>query len=261
MRSLAIAATGMQAQQLNVEVISNNIANMNTTGFKRQRAQFQDLLYQNLERPGASTSSAGTTAPLGIQIGIGVKAGSIGRVTQQGSLERTDNTTDLAIQGRGYFQVSMPDGTTGYTRAGNFAADADGRLVTSEGYPLEPAITVPTDAISISVSRDGVVEATLQGQVAPQQLGQLELAAFVNPAGLEAQGDNLFTETAASGSPNVSTPTSPGFGSLIQGFLETSNVNAVEEISALIVAQRAYEMNAKVITASDEMLQTATQVR
>ncbi len=261
MRSLAIAATGMQAQQLNVEVISNNIANMNTTGFKRQRAQFQDLLYQNLERPGASTSSAGTTAPMGIQIGIGVKAGSIGRVTQQGSLERTDNTTDLAISGRGYFQVSMPDGTTAYTRAGNFAADADGRLVTSEGYPIEPAITVPTEALSIAVSRDGVVEATLQGQVEPQQLGQIEIAAFVNPAGLEAQGDNLFLETAASGSPNVSTPTSPGFGALLQGFLETSNVNAVEEISALIVAQRAYEMNAKVITASDEMLQTATQVR
>ncbi len=261
MRSLAIAATGMQAQQLNVEVISNNIANMNTTGFKRQRAQFQDLLYQDLERPGASTSSAGTTAPMGIQIGIGVKAGSIGRVTQQGSLERTDNTTDLAIQGRGYFQVSLPDGTTGYTRAGNFAADADGRLVTSEGYPIEPAITVPNEALSISVSHDGVVEATLQGQVEPQQLGQLEIAAFVNPAGLAAQGDNLFLETAASGSPNVATPTSPGFGSLLQGFLETSNVNAVEEISALIVAQRAYEMNAKVITASDEMLQTATQVR
>lgn len=261
MRSLAIAATGMQAQQLNVEVISNNIANMNTTGYKRQRAQFEDLLYQNLERPGASTSSAGTTAPMGIQIGIGVRAGSIGRVTQQGSLERTDNTTDLAISGRGYFQVSMPDGTTAYTRAGNFAADADGRLVTSEGYPIEPAITVPTEALSISVSRDGVVEATLQGQVEPQQLGQIEIAAFVNPAGLEAQGDNLFLETAASGSPNVSTPTSPGFGALLQGFLETSNVNAVEEISALIVAQRAYEMNAKVITASDEMLQTATQVR
>ena len=261
MRSLSIAATGMQAQQLNVEVISNNIANMNTTGYKRQRAQFQDLLYQNLERPGASTSSAGTTAPMGIQIGIGVKAGAVARVTQQGSLERTDNTTDLAISGRGYFQVQMPDGTTAYTRAGNFAADADGRLVTSEGYPIEPAITVPTEAISISVSRDGVVEATLQGQVEPQQLGQIEIAAFVNPAGLEAQGDNLFLETAASGSPNVSTPTSAGFGALLQGYLETSNVNAVEEISALIVAQRAYEMNAKVITASDEMLQTATQVR
>jgi flagellar basal-body rod protein FlgG len=261
MRSLSIAATGMQAQQLNVEVISNNIANMNTTGFKRQRAEFQDLLYQNLERPGASTSASGTTAPMGIQIGVGVRAGSVGRVTEQGSLARTDNTTDLAINGRGYFQVQMPDGTTAFTRAGNFAADAEGRLVTADGYTIEPAITVPNEALSISISRDGLVEATVQGQAAPQQLGQIELAAFVNPAGLEGIGDNLFRETAASGSPNVATPGSPGYGTLMQGFLETSNVNAVEEISALIVAQRAYEMNAKVITASDEMLQTANQVR
>jgi len=261
MRSLSIASTGMQAQQLNVEVISNNIANMNTTGFKRQRAEFQDLLYQNLERPGASTSSAGTIAPTGIQIGVGVKAGAIGRVTEQGSLARTDNPTDLAISGRGYFQISMPDGTTAYTRDGNLAIDAEGRIVTSDGFPLEPAITVPNEALSVSISRDGVVEATIQGQAEPQQLGQIELAAFVNPAGLEAQGENLFLETAASGAPNVSTPASPGFGSLIQGFVETSNVNAVEEISALIIAQRAYEMNAKVITASDEMLQAASNVR
>jgi flagellar basal-body rod protein FlgG len=261
MRSLAIASTGMQAQQLNVEVISNNIANMNTTGFKRQRAEFQDLLYQTLERPGSSTSSAGTVSPNGIQIGVGVRASAVGRVTEQGSLARTDNPTDVAISGRGYFQVSMPDGTTAYTRDSNLAIDAEGRLVTSDGYPLEPTITVPQEALSVHISRDGIVEAQLQGQAAPAQLGQIELAAFVNPAGLEAQGDNLFIETAASGSPNVSTPTSPGFGSLIQGFVETSNVNAVEEISALIVAQRAYEMNAKVITASDEMLQAATQVR
>ena len=261
MRSLAIAATGMQAQQLNVEVISNNIANMNTTGFKRQRAEFQDLLYQNLERPGSSTSSTGTTAPLGIQIGVGVKAGSVGRVTEQGSITRTDNTTDVAISGRGYFQVQMPDGTTAYTRDGNLALDAQGKLVTSEGFPIQPGITVPTDAVSVTIARDGTVEATLQGQNAPQQLGQLELATFVNPAGLEAQGDNLFVETAASGTANTATPGSSGYGTLMQGFVETSNVNAVEEISALIVAQRAYEMNAKVITASDEMLQTATQVR
>jgi flagellar basal-body rod protein FlgG len=261
MRSLSIAATGMQAQQLNVEVISNNIANMNTAGYKRQRAEFQDLLYQNLERPGASTSSAGTTAPMGIQIGIGVKAGSVGRVTAQGAIVRTDSPTDIAISGRGYFQVSMPDGTTAYTRAGNLGTDAEGRLVTSDGYPIEPAITIPNEALSFAVSRDGVVEATIQGQVAPQQLGQIELAAFVNAAGLEAIGDNLFLETPASGAPNVATPTSPGYGALLQGFVETSNVNAVEEISALIVAQRAYEMNAKVITASDEMLQTAAQVR
>ena len=261
MLALYIASSGMAAQERNVEVISNNIANMNTTGFKRQRAEFQDLLYQNLERPGASTSSSGTIAPNGIQIGVGVKAGAIGRVTEQGSIARTDNPTDLAISGRGYFQVSMPDGTTAYTRDGNLAIDAEGRIVTSDGFPLEPAITVPQEALSVSISRDGVVEAQIQGQSAPQQLGQIELAAFVNPAGLEAQGDNLFLETAASGSPNVSTPSSPGFGTLMQGFVETSNVNAVEEISALIIAQRAYEMNAKVITASDEMLQAATQVR
>lgn len=261
MRSLAIAASGMQAQQLNVEVISNNIANMNTTGFKRQRAEFKDLLYQNLERPGASTSSSGTTAPLGIQIGVGVKAGSVGRVTEQGSLTRTDNSTDVAISGRGYFQVQMPDGSTAYTRDGNLAIDAEGKLVTSEGFPIQPTITVPADAVSVTIARDGTVTATVQGQATPQSLGQLELAAFVNPAGLEAQGDNLFIETAASGTPNTATPGSSGYGTLMQGFVETSNVNAVEEISALIVAQRAYEMNAKVITASDEMLQTATQVR
>lgn len=260
MRSLAIAATGMQAQQLNVEVISNNIANMNTTGFKRQRAEFQDLLYQNLERPGATTSTT-TVAPLGIQIGVGVKAGSVGRVTEQGATTRTDNTTDLAISGRGYFQVQMPDGTTAYTRAGNFAINADGQLVTSNGFQIQPSITVPTNTVSISIARDGVVSAVVQGQAAPQQVGQIEIATFVNAAGLEATGDNLFVQTAASGDPTTSTPGTAGFGTLMQGFLENSNVNPVEEISALIVAQRAYEMNAKVITASDEMLQTANQVR
>lgn len=261
MRSLAIAATGMQAQQLNVEVISNNIANMNTTGFKRQRAEFQDLLYQNLERPGASTSSAGTIAPLGVQIGVGVKASAVGRITEQGNIARTDNPTDLAISGRGYFQVAMPDGSTAYTRAGNLAINAEGNLVTADGFAIQPAITAPAEAVSISISRDGVVEAVLQGQTAPQQIGQLELAAFINPAGLEAIGDNLFLETAASGTANVSTPGEGGFGTVMQGFIETANVNAVEEISALIVAQRAYEMNARVITASDEMLQTASQLR
>lgn len=261
MRSLSIAATGMQAQQLNVEVISNNIANMNTTGFKRQRAEFQDLLYQNLERPGASTSSAGTIAPLGVQIGVGVKASAVGRITEQGNIARTDNPTDLAISGRGYFQVAMPDGSTAYTRAGNLAINAEGNLVTADGFAVQPTITAPAEAVSISISRDGVVEAVVQGQATPQQIGQLELAAFINPAGLEAVGDNMFLETAASGAANVSTPGEGGFGTVMQGFVETANVNAVEEISALIVAQRAYEMNARVITASDEMLQTASQLR
>jgi flagellar basal-body rod protein FlgG len=261
MRALNIAATGMMAQQLNVEVISNNIANMNTTGFKRQRAEFQDLLYQNQERPGATSSAAGTVVPVGIQVGVGVKSGSIGRVTLQGNLTQTGNTYDLAISGRGYFQVQMPSGQVAYTRAGNFAINGEGQLVTEDGYLVEPAITVPQDAIDVRVSKDGVVEATLQGQVEPQQLGQLELAAFINPAGLEAMGDNLFLETPASGAPVVGAPDSPGYGGLMQAFLETSNVNAVEEISALIVAQRAYEMNARVISATDEMMQSATQLR
>lgn len=261
MRSLSIAATGMQAQQLNVEVISHNIANMNTVGYKRQRAEFQDMLYQNLQRPGASSSSSGTTLPLGIQVGVGVHADAIGRVTIQGNITRTDNPTDVAVSGRGYLQVTMPDGATAYTRAGNLALNQDGQLVTADGFAIEPAIAVPQEASAVTISRDGVVEATISGQATPQQIGQIELAAFVNPAGLEAIGDNLFLETPASGSPQVATPGSPGLGTLMQGFVETSNVNAVEEISALIVAQRAYEMNARVITASDEMLQTTSQMR
>ena len=261
MSALSIAATGMMAQQLNVEVISNNIANMNTTGFKRQRAEFADLLYQNQERPGATTSSSGTVAPMGIQVGVGVKSGAVGRVTEQGNIVQSGNPYDLAISGRGYFQVTLPSGETAFTRAGNFAINAEGTLVTADGYSVEPIITVPTDATSVAITKDGLVEATIAGQTTPSQVGQLALATFINPAGLEAQGDNLFKETAASGSPNAATPGSTGVGTLMQGYLETSNVNAVEEISALIVAQRAYEMNAKVITASDEMLQTTTQLR
>ncbi len=261
MRSLAIAATGMLAQQLNVEVISNNIANMNTTGFKRQRAEFQDLLYQTQERPGATTSSAGTVAPMGVQIGVGVKSGSVGRITQQGNIVQSGNPYDIAISGRGYLQVTLPSGETAYTRAGNLGLNADGELVTEDGYTVEPSITIPQDAIAVTITRDGLVEAQIAGQTAPSQLGQLELAAFINPAGLDALGDNLFKETAASGPATTATPGSTGFGTLMQGYLETSNVNAVEEISALIVAQRAYEMNAKVITASDEMLQTTSQLR
>jgi flagellar basal-body rod protein FlgG len=261
MRSLWIAATGMQAQQTNVEVISNNIANMNTTGFKRQRAEFQDMLYQNLERPGVSTSTQGTIAPLGVQIGVGVKTSAIGRVTEQGAIARTDNPSDVAISGRGYLQVQMPNGDTAYTRAGNLAVNAEGQLVTADGYLVQPGITVPQEAIAMTITRDGIVEAVLRTQVQPQQIGQIELAAFINPPGLEAIGDNLFLETAASGPPQTAAPGSPGMGTLMQGFLETSNVNPVEEISALIIAQRAYEMNSRVITASDEMLQTASQLR
>ena len=261
MRALSIAASGMQAQQLNVDVISHNIANMNTTGYKRQRAEFQDMLYQNMERPGSTSSASGSILPLGIQIGVGVRADAVGRDTGQGGISQTGNPYDLAIDGRGYLQVALPSGQTGYTRAGNFAVNADGQIVTADGYTLEPAISVPADATSIQITRDGIVEVTTSGQAEPQQIGQIEIAAFINPAGLEGIGDNLFLETPASGAANVATPGSPGFGTLMQGFLELSNVNAVEEISSLIVAQRAYEMNARVITAADEMMQATTQLR
>ncbi|HRO04128.1 MAG TPA: flagellar basal-body rod protein FlgG [Terricaulis sp.] len=261
MRALSIAASGMQAQQTNVDVISHNIANMNTTGYKRQRAEFQDMLYQNMERPGSTSSASGSILPLGIQIGVGVRTDAVGRLTEQGGISNTGNAYDLAISGRGYLQVTLPSGQTAYTRAGNLAVNADGELVTADGYALEPSVTVPQDATAIQITRDGVVEVVMSGQTDPQQIGQLELATFINPAGLEAIGDNLFLETPASGSPNTASPGSPGFGTLMQGFLELSNVNAVEEISSLIVAQRAYEMNARVITAADEMLQATTQLR
>src|SRR5215475_7669349 len=199
MNALSIAASGMQAQQLNVDVISHNIANMNTTAYKRQRAEFEDMLYQNLERPGATSSASGNVMPLGIQLGVGVRADAVARETEQGGMNRTDNPYDLAIDGRGYFQVTLPSGQIGYSRAGNFAVNADGQLVTSDGYPVEPAITVPPEATAVSISRDGIVEATLTGQSATQQLGQLEIANFINPAGLEAVGDNMFLETPASG--------------------------------------------------------------
>ncbi|MGE0046306.1 MAG: flagellar basal-body rod protein FlgG, partial [Hyphomonadaceae bacterium] len=205
MRSLAIAATGMQAQQLNVEVISHNIANMNTTAYMRQRAEFEDMLYQNIARPGASASASGAVLPLGIQVGVGVRANAIGRITEQGNIAQTGNPYDLAISGRGYFQVTMPSGDTAYTRAGNLALNAEGQLVTADGYAIEPSITIPQDATAVNITRDGVVEITRAGEPEPSQVGQLELAAFINPAGLEAIGDNLFLQTAASGDPTVST--------------------------------------------------------
>jgi flagellar basal-body rod protein FlgG len=261
MRALSIAASGMQAQQLNVDVISHNIANMNTTGYKRQRAEFQDMLYQNMERPGSTSSASGSILPLGIQVGVGVQTDAVGRMTEQGGIANTGNAYDLAINGRGYLQVTLPSGQTAYTRAGNLAVNADGEIVTADGYALEPSISIPQDASAIQITRDGIVEVLMSGQTDPQQVGQLEIASFINPAGLEAIGDNLFLETPASGSPNTATPGSPGFGTLMQGYLELSNVNAVEEISSLIVALRAYEMNARVITAADEMMQATTQMR
>jgi flagellar basal-body rod protein FlgG len=261
MRALRTAASGMAAQQLNVEVISNNIANMNTVGFKRQRAEFQDLLYQNVERMGAQSSSQGTVVPTGIQIGAGVKAGSVYRITEQGTPSQTGNRYDLAIDGRGYFQITLPSGETAYTRAGNFAVNGEGQLVTDDGYAVEPAITIPQDAVDVTVSKAGEVQVTTQGEPTPQVVGQLELATFFNEAGLEAVGDNLLLETAASGPATVGTPGDTGYGQLLQGYTESSNVDAVSEISALIVAQRAYEMNSKVITTADQMLSVANQVK
>jgi len=261
MRSLGIAATGMLAQQLNVEIISHNLANMNTVAFKRQRAEFQDLLYQNAEQMGVASSDAGTIVPTGVQIGLGVKAGSVYRVTEQGNLSQTSNPYDLAINGHGWFRVQMPDGGEAYTRAGNFSLSGEGELVTADGYTVDPGITIPQGAESVVISDVGQVQVRLAGDPEPQTVGQLELSVFYNEAGLEAVGDNYFLETAASGAPTLGVPGEEGFGTLRQGFIEAANVNPVAEITALIQAQRAYEMNARVITASDEMLATSSQLR
>ncbi|PPQ26792.1 flagellar basal-body rod protein FlgG [Rhodopila globiformis] len=261
MRSLDIAGTGMQAQQTNVEVISNNMANMTTTGFKRSRAEFQDLIYQNLRRVGSDSSDSGTIVPSGAQVGLGVKTAAIYRINEQGNLQQTSNSLDLAIQGNGYFQITLPSGQTAYTRDGTFALGADGTIVTADGYTVQPGLQIPTGATGVTINTSGQVQATIAGQTAPQTIGQLQLAVFPNEAGLDAQGGNLFMQTAASGSPVTGNPGSPGFGSVMQGFVETSNVNVVTEITNLITAQRAYEMNSKVITTSDEMLSTLTNLR
>lgn len=261
MRALRIAATGMSAQQLNVEVISNNIANMNTVGFKRQRAEFQDLLYQSIERMGAQSSEAGTVVPTGVQVGAGVKAGSVYRITTQGNLTQTGNRLDMAIDGRGYFQITMPSGETAYTRAGNFSVNDQGLLVTDDGYIVQPQISIPQDAKDVIISKTGQVQVISGDEATPQVIGQLELATFFNEAGLEAIGDNLFLESGASGAATVGTPGSVGVGQLMQGYTEASNVDAVSEITALIVAQRAYEMNSKIVTAADEMLQATSQLK
>tara|TARA_B100000749_G_scaffold249315_1_gene213773 strand:- start:116 stop:901 length:786 start_codon:yes stop_codon:yes gene_type:complete len=261
MRSLSIAGTGMLAQQTNVDVISNNIANMNTTGYKRQRAQFQDLLYQQVSRPGAASNGPEARVPSGIQIGAGVRTGGVYRIAEQGALVQTDNRFDLAIQGLGYFQVQMPTGEIAYTRDGTFQLSDQGELVTSQGLRVEPGITIPQGAVDVVVSRSGEVQVKIAGEVEMQTVGQIELATFTNEAGLEAQGDNLFLATGASGEPTVSPPGEPGFGSVAQGFVEASNVNPVAEITALITAQRAYEMNSRVVKTADEMLGTTSQLR
>lgn len=261
MKSLSIAATGMLAQQRNVEVISNNIANLNTVGYKRQRAEFQDLFYQTLERAGAVSSTTGTVTPNGVQIGAGVKTGSVYRITEQGTVTSTDNDLDLAISGRGLFRIALPDGAEAYTRAGNFSVSADGRIVTEDGHEVMPGVAIPEDALDISVSEEGVVEARIAGELDLRELGQLEIATFFNEAGLEAIGNNLLLETSASGEPIIGNPGEPGFGKILQGFIEASNVDPVQEITALIAAQRAYEMNARVIESSDEMLATNANLR
>jgi flagellar basal-body rod protein FlgG len=251
----------MLAQQLNVEVISNNIANLNTTGFKRQRAEFQDLLYQNQRRVGANSSDTGAIVPAGVQIGVGVRAAAVYRITEQGNLLKTDNPVDMAINGRGFFQIQMPDGTTSYTRAGSFQLSPQGEIVTADGNLVQPGITIPNDAQTVTINASGQVVVQIAGQTQSQIVGQLELATFANEAGLENIGDNLLRETPASGAPTTGNPGAVGFGTLQQGFLETSNVNVVSEITDLITAQRAYEMNSKVIQVSDQMSSTLSNMR
>lgn len=261
MKSLSIAATGMMAQQLHVEVISNNVANLTTSGFKRRRPEFHDLLYQNQRRIGAQSSDVGTVVPAGVQVGLGVKPASIYRIHEQGTMQQTENRLDVAVQGEGFFVVELPTGEFAYTRDGSFQLSPDGLLVNADGFPISPGITVPLDAIDVAIGANGIVQASVQGQVAPVDLGQLELATFVNDTGLEAIGNNFLIETAASGPATIGTPAVDGYGELLQGFLEGSNVNPVSEITALITAQRAYDLNSKVITASDEMMATVSQLR
>jgi flagellar basal-body rod protein FlgG len=261
MRSLHVAGTGMQAQQTNVEVISNNIANLSTTGFKRRRAEFQDLIYQNLRRSGSQSADTGTVLPAGAQIGLGVRTAAIYRISEQGNLQQTENRFDLAIRGNGYFQVQLPSGEIAYTRDGTFGLSPEGVIVTAEGFPVQPGITIPAAARDVTINASGEVLAKLDGQVQPQNVGQIQLAIFANEGGLEAMGDNLFLATPGSGQPQQAAPGQPGYGQVMQGFIETSNVNVVQEITSLITAQRAYEMNSKVITASDEMLSTLARLR
>ncbi len=260
MRALNIAATGMLAQQLNVEVIANNIANMNTTSYQRRRADFQDLLYQSLRPVGSTSSETGTVVPSGSEVGLGVKTAAVYRITQQGNLITTDNSFDLAIEGKGYFQVELPSGETAYTRAGSFQLSPTGEIVTSDGFTVQPGISIPNTAVDVTVNQSGEVLVKIAGQVAPSNVGQIQLANFANPAGLQAVGSNLLLETPASGSLLSGVPGSAGFGTILQGFLETSNVNVVTEITSLITAQRAYELNSRVIQAADQMLESLNRL-
>ena len=260
MRSLWTAASGMVAQQANMDVISNNLANANTTGFKKSRTDFQDLMYQTIRQSGSATG-ANTQLPTGIQMGSGVRQVATQKIYTEGSFQSTGNSYDMAIEGDGFFQVSMADGTISYTKDGSFKRDSQGRIVTSEGYPLEPAITIPETATDISISADGLVTATIPGQTTPQDMGQIQLARFVNPAGLDSTGRNLLKETASSGAPIATNPGTDGAGTIQQKYLEMSNVQVVEEMVNMIVAQRAYEINSKAITTSDTMMETAANLK
>ena len=258
-RSLWISKTGLDAQQTQMDVIANNLANVSTSGFKRQRAVFEDLLYQTIRQPGAQSSQQ-TQLPSGLQIGTGVRPVATERIFIQGNLQQTGNEKDVAINGAGFFQILLPDGTTAFTRDGSFQVDSQGQLVTSSGFTVQPAISIPVNAQSITIGRDGTVSVLLAGATAPTQVGALQLATFINPAGLQAKGENLFVETAASGTANANTPGTNGAGLLTQGYIETSNVNVVEELVNMIQTQRAYEINSKAITTSDQMLQKLTQM-
>lgn len=259
MRSLWIAKTGMEAQQTQLDNISHNLANVATNGYKRSHAVFEDLIYQNLRQTGANSTEQ-TTLPTGLQVGLGVRPVATARIYTQGNLQQTSNNLDLAIKGDGFFQIQMPDGTTAYTRDGSFQLDANGQMVTSNGYTVLPGITIPANAQSLTIGNDGTVSVTLPGQAAPQTVGQIQLATFVNPAGLDPRGQNLFAETASSGTPNTGAPNNNGIGALQQGFVETSNVNVVEELVQMIQTQRAYELNSKAVQTSDQMLQKLAQI-
>lgn len=259
-RSLFIGATGMDAQRLNIDVISNNLANVNTNGFKKSRADFQELLYQGIRTPGAS-SADGSEVPTGIQVGLGVKPAAVQKLFQQGDYAPTGNPLDLVIEGDGFFQISTPEGDIAYTRAGAFKLDSGGNIVNSDGYLLEPAISIPVDTLDITIASDGTVSVLQPGSTTPSEVGQIEIAQFVNPGGLMALGKNLFQPSGSSGEPTSGAPDSEGRGSISQGFLELSNVNIVEEMVNMIVSQRAYELNSKVIQTSDEMIQMANNLK
>jgi flagellar basal-body rod protein FlgG len=260
MRAMYTAATGMMAQELNVQVISNNIANLRTTGYKRQRVHFQDLLYEQLRRPGAPSSEQNTQVPVGVFVGSGVKTVSTPRLMSQGTLTQTEKEFDLGIRGEGFLRIQLPDGRTGYTRDGSFELDSEGRLVTQDGYLIDPGVTIPAETKSISINAAGAITGVTPGSPDPQALGQLQLSRFINKTGLESIGDNLYVATAASGPAIDGNPGTEEFGSIQQGYLEEANVNAVVEITSLIAAQRAYEMNSRVISASDQMMQSTSQM-